>query len=51
MMRQLLKHITLRNVVIVKTIVCVGILAAYMLPQQYAMAVGAASNLLWLWKT
>lgn len=43
--------IPLRDVVIVKVIVCVGILSVHFLPPQHAVMVNSAANMLWLFKT
>ncbi len=45
------KDFPLRDVIIVKVIVCVGILGSAFLPAQHAVFVSTVSNMLWLWRT
>jgi hypothetical protein len=39
----------IRQLVILKVIIMIGILATYFLPPVHAAVVGAAANILWLW--
>ena len=40
----------LRHIVILKAIIAVGLIAAYFLPEHYAIMAGCCANMLWLWK-
>jgi hypothetical protein len=43
--------VPLHDVIIVKIIVCVGILSVHFLPPHHAVLVNTATNVLWLFKT
>lgn len=43
-----MKRITIRQAVILKTVVAAGLLAQHFLPPEQAIVVSIASNLLWL---
>lgn len=45
-----LRRIELRHVVIIKFSLTCGIMAAYVVPPPYNILVGAAANMVWLWK-
>lgn len=40
-----------RDLLVLKTIIMIGLVATYFLPQDHAIVVGVTSNLLWLWRT
>ena len=44
------RFITFENVVIIKISLTCGLLAAYVVPPPYNIVVGAAANMIWLWK-
>lgn len=53
MRKPLLKRIPwlhIEHVVIIKVSLTCGILAAYVVPPPYNIVVGAAANMVWLWK-
>lgn len=40
----------LRHVVAIKLVVMAGMVASTVMPAEYAIAAGLATNLVWLWK-
>lgn len=41
----------IKDAIIIKAVVMVGLIAYHFLPPEYAVHVALASNLLWLWRT